>query len=90
MYTAAAVHGHYSRPVPIIDQLVTAVRLDNSLDPSLRKRLKLVYMTQLTKLQYINITGPSNGAGSVPEILLLPLTWILSNAHSIITVWSLL
>ena len=34
MYTAAAVHGHYSRPVPIIDQLVTAVRLDNSLDPS--------------------------------------------------------
>ena len=45
-------------PVPIIDQLVTAVRLDNSLDPSLRKRVKLVCMTQLTKLQYINITGP--------------------------------
>ena len=58
MYTAAAVHGHYSRPVPIIDQLVTAVRLDNTLDPSLRKRVKSVYMTQLTKLQYINITGP--------------------------------
>ena len=56
MYTAAAVHGHYSRPVPIIDQLVTACCQTGQLLGSISEEETQISVHDTT--EYINITGP--------------------------------